>query len=242
MNRGLSRQLLVVVALLSLYGLLMAYSAGQVDIRRVATSFSLRSIQWEWLLQLIWLGVAVAVAAITYRISFRLLEWATPWLYGASLLLLTVTLVIGRGAGDAKSSKSWIGFSGIHLQPAELAKIATILMLARWFSSRRGAPTTLRGLMPPIMLAIVPALLVLKQPDLGSAVVFGGIMFAVFFWAPTSTSNRSRRFSTIRARCWLKRRSVIFSNCGRLLIPLAESSARRYRCRQTSFVGRTHAA
>ncbi len=56
-------------------------------------------------------------------------------------------------------------------------------MLARWFTARREPPITLRGLLPPIAIAAFPALLVLKQPDLGSAMVFGGILFGVMYWA-----------------------------------------------------------
>ena len=187
MNRGLSRQLLVVVALLSAYGLLMIYSAGQTDLTSAARSFSLRDIHWKWVTQGIWLVIGVAAAAVAYRTSFRMLEWATPWLYGLGLVLLMVTLVIGTGAGDAKSSKSWLAIGSVRIgQPVELAKIATILMLAQWFSARRAAPATLRGLIPPIMIALIPALLVLKQPDLGSAMVFAGTLFAVMYWAGVS--------------------------------------------------------
>ena len=83
------------------------------------------------------------------------------------------TLVIGRGAGTAASSKSWIYIGGHAVgQPAELAKIAVILMLARHLSGRREAPQTLRDRLSACLIAGVPALLVLKQPDLGSAIVF----------------------------------------------------------------------
>ncbi len=187
MNRGLSRQLLLVVGLLSLYGLLMLYSAGQTDLTGAARQFSLRDIHWKWAAQGIWLAIGLVAAALTYRTSFRMLEWATPWLYAIGLLLLMATLVIGTGAGDAKSSKSWLAIGSMRIgQPVELAKIATILMLALWFSSRRAPPTTLRGLIAPIMIALIPALLVLKQPDLGSAMVFAGTLFAVMYWAGVS--------------------------------------------------------
>ena len=186
MNRGLSRQLLFVVALLSAYGLLMIYSAGQTDLISSSPSW-FRDLHWKWVAQSVWLVIAVIAAAVTYRISFRLLEWATPWLYGLGLVLLVMTLLVGTGAGDAKSSRSWLAIGSMRIgQPVEIAKIATILMLARWFSSRRAAPTTLRGLIPPIMIALVPALLVLKQPDLGSALVFAGTLFAVMYWAGVS--------------------------------------------------------
>ena len=181
--RSLDRRLLAIVLLLTVFGLLVIYSAGQTDLIANTRRSWLRQERWLWVLQIIWLTIGIAFAAVAYRTSFRLLEWATPWLYAFSLLLLALTLVIGSGQGSASSSKSWIAIKGIGIQPVEIAKLATILMLARWFAARREAPATLRGLIAPIALAAVPALLVLKQPDLGSAIVFGGILFGMLFWA-----------------------------------------------------------
>ena len=179
---GPDRPLLIVTALLILFGLLMLYSAGQTDVPVVAA-------EGAWKRQLIWLGAGVILAALTFRFSPRLLEWAALPLYIFSLALLAVTLVIGRGAGTAASSKSWIFIGGHAIgQPAELAKIAVVLMLARYLSGRREAPASLRELIAPCLLAGVPALLVLKQPDLGSALVFGGILFAMLYWAGVKPS------------------------------------------------------
>lgn len=183
MSRGIDRTLLITVTLLALFGLLMLYSAGQTDLVGGNRGLWLRQMKWIWVLQGLWMLVAIVGAALIYRTSFRMVEWATPWLYAGSLVLLAATLLFGHGAGAAKSSKSWLGFAGVNIQPAEFAKVATILMLARWFASRREPPTTLRGLFQPIVIAAVPALLVLKQPDLGSAIVFGGILFGVMYWA-----------------------------------------------------------
>jgi rod shape determining protein RodA len=183
-NRRLDRPLLLVVLALSVFGLLVIYSAGQTDLHVGASRFWLQRPQSLWVKQGIFLLIGTAGAALAYRTSFRILEWATPWLYGFSLALLAVTLVIGTGAGSAASSKSWLAIGHTRIgQPVELAKIATILMLARWFAARREPPDTLRGLVTPILYAAVPALLVLKQPDLGSAIVFAGILFAMLFWA-----------------------------------------------------------
>lgn len=183
MNRGLDRTLLFVVALLAAFGALILYSVGQTDLIGGNHGFWLRQMKWLWVLQLLWLLIAVCCAAVVYRTSFRILEWATPWAYGMSLVLLAATLVIGRGHGAALSEKSWLSIGGVGIQPVEIAKLTTILMLARWFAARREPPITLRGLLPPIVLAAVPALLVLRQPDLGSAIVFVGILFGMLFWA-----------------------------------------------------------
>src|SRR5439155_582092 len=87
------------------------------------------------------------------------------------------------------SMRSWIAIGGVRLgQPAELAKLAVVLMLARWLAERREAPATLRELLPPCLIAGVPTLLVAKQPDLGSAIVFIAILFAMLYWAGTKPS------------------------------------------------------
>lgn len=184
MSRGIDRTLLLIVTLLAVFGVLILYSVGQTDLIGGDHGFWLRQMKWLWVLQLLWLIVATCCAAAIYRTSFRLLEWATPWAYGASLVLLAATLVIGHGQGAAaRSEKSWLSLFGVAIQPVEIAKLATILMLARWFAARREPPTTLRGLLQPIALAAVPAILVLRQPDLGSAIVFVGILFGVLYWA-----------------------------------------------------------
>ena len=121
---------------------------------------------------------------MVFHLSVRLLEWLAPALYGFSLALLGLVLVVGTGAGTAQSSHSWLSVGGHQIgQPSELAKVATVLMLARYLSGRKEPPRSLRDLLIPGLIVGVPFLLVLKQPDLGSAIVFIGIAFAMLFWA-----------------------------------------------------------
>ncbi len=199
--RELDRPLLGVTAALALFGFAALYSAGQTDVPTVATTI--------WQKQLVWLGVGLLAAVLAFRLSPRLLEWATPYAYTLVMLLLLLTLAVGTGGGTAAGSKSWIGFAGVRLgQPAELGKLVTILMLARWLAERRSAPITLRELaylpfpfplpflgppagfplLSPLVIAGVPFLLVMAQPDLGSAIVLIAIMFAMLFWAGTKPS------------------------------------------------------
>ena len=179
MRRGvLDLRTLVAVGLLLCYGVVVLYSAGQTD---VATSAN-----GVWQKQLVWIGLSIVAGSVTYRISPRVLEWAAPPLYVIGLLLLLLTLAVGTGAGTAAGTRSWLAIGGVRIgQPVELAKLATILMLARWLAGRREAPQTLREMVPACLIAGVPFLLVLKQPDLGSAIVFAGILFAMLFWAGT---------------------------------------------------------
>lgn len=176
--RGLTidRTLVITILLLIIFGVLNLYSAGQTDVPTQSIGV--------WKRQLVWLLIGGVACYLMFRTSPRLLEWAAPWVYALALLLLAVTLVIGTGQGTAASTKSWISIGGHQLgQPAELAKVAVVLMLARYLSSRREAPISMRELIMPCLIAGVPFLLVLKQPDLGSALVFIGILFAMLFWA-----------------------------------------------------------
>ena len=179
--RQLDKALVASVGALALYGLATLYSAGQTDVPTFVATI--------WQRQLLWLGLGLIVGGIIFRTSPRMLEWATPYAYGIALFLLLLTLVIGTGAGTAAGSKSWIAIGGHRFgQPAELAKLAVVLMLARWLATRREAPTMLRDLIVPGLIAGVPGFLVLKQPDLGSAIVFAAILFFMLFWAGTKFS------------------------------------------------------
>lgn len=167
--------LLATAALLG-FGLAVLYSAGQTDVPTVAAHL--------WERQLVFLVAGVVLGALAARLSPRVYEWATPAIYGAAVLLLGLTLVVGTGAGTAAGTKSWIEIGGLRVgQPSELAKLAVILMLARHLGARREPPATLWQLVPAGVIVGVPFLLVGLQPDLGSALVFIGIFFAMLFWA-----------------------------------------------------------
>jgi len=167
---------------LTVYGLAVLYSAGQTDVPSSASGV--------WERQLAWLALGVIGAALVYRISPRLLEWAAPAVYVVGVVVLLVTLVIGTGGGTAASSKSWLAIGGHRIgQPSEFVKLAVILMLARYLAGHRDPPATLRELVVPVLIAAVPAGLVAMQPDLGSALVFAGILFAMLFWAGVRIPN-----------------------------------------------------
>jgi len=174
----LDRPLLAIVGALVLFGLVTLYSAGQTDVPTFVATI--------WQRQVAWLIIGAVAAGLMFRVSPRLLEWATPYVYVGAVFVLMLTLVIGTGAGTAAGSKSWIAIGGVRLgQPAELAKLAVILMLARWLADRRQPPTTLRDLLYPGLITGLPFFLLILQPDLGSAIVFIAILFVMLFWAGT---------------------------------------------------------
>ncbi len=174
-RRGLDKPLLAATAGLLVIGLATLYSAGQTDAPSAAAEI--------WRSQVVWLLLGTGAAILAFRVSPRILEWVTPFVYGFALLLLVLTLIVGTGAGTAAGAKSWLAIGGVRIgQPVELAKVATILFLARHLGARRTAPNTLWELMPACVIVGVPFVLVGLQPDLGSAMVFLGVLFAMLFW------------------------------------------------------------
>ncbi|MHB1225696.1 MAG: FtsW/RodA/SpoVE family cell cycle protein, partial [Gemmatimonadaceae bacterium] len=168
--------LVTIALLLSFYGIATVYSAGQTDVPTVA--------HYVWRNQLVWFALGVTGAYVVSRASVRLLEWAAWPAYLLTLVLLITTLVIGQGFGTGASSKSWLVIGGVRLgQPAELAKLTVVLMLARVLASRREAPQSLLQLWQPALIVGIPWLLIMAQPDLGTGIVFIGIFFAMLFWA-----------------------------------------------------------
>lgn len=172
------RPLFFVSLALVTYGIAIVYSAGQTDVPSSVTNL--------WLHQIAWLVIGALLGVLVARVSPRVIEWAAPLLYSLGLAILLVLLAVGSGGGTAASSKSWLRLGGMNIgQPAELAKLTTVLMLARYLAGLRAAPANLRALIVPTLIAAVPAGLVMLQPDLGSALVFAGILFAMLFWAGT---------------------------------------------------------
>jgi len=164
---------------LTTFGIAMVYSAGQTDVPTFVAGL--------WRVQLVWALLGLGVAYAISRTSVRLLEWGSLPVYLASTCMLLLLVFIGTGAGTAASTKSWLAIGGVRLgQPSELAKIAVVLMLARVLSAQRVAPTSLFGLWRPTLIVIVPWLLIMAQPDLGTGIVFIGIFFAMLYWSGVS--------------------------------------------------------
>jgi rod shape determining protein RodA len=168
--------LAIAVLGLTVFGIAMIYSAGRLAVPDAAVSHA-------WRQQLIWLALSLVALAIVTRVQVRWIEWVAMPAYVVGVLALIATLVIGTGKGTAEGTKSWLAIGPLSVQPAQFANLATILMLGRVMGGWREAPSTLLGLWKPIVIVAVPMGLVFLQPDLGTAMVFAGIMLATLYWA-----------------------------------------------------------
>ncbi len=161
---------------LSAYGIAFVYSAGQTDV--------MTGVARLWRTQLVWFVLSLVACYAMTRCSVRLLNWLAWPMYVVTVALLVLLLFIGKGAGTAASSRAWLAIGGFRIgQPSELAKITVVLALAKVLSTYQEPPKSLLALWKPALLIMVPAALIMKEPDLGSAIVFVGFAFAMLFWA-----------------------------------------------------------
>jgi rod shape determining protein RodA len=163
---------------LAVFGIAMIYSAGVVEVSTRAAG--------AWKNQVMWFSLALLLIPVVLRVPVSWLEWGAQPAYALALVLLVLVKLIGSGGeGTAAGIESWIVIGPVRLQPAELAKIAVALMLARVLGEWKEPPRTLWALWKPIAVVLVPMGLVMLQPDLGSALVFASILVWCLFWAGT---------------------------------------------------------
>lgn len=168
--RGVDRPLVWTAILLVAIGLAVLYSASYQRALATGTSYLNR--------QLLWLGLGLAAAALLMVVDYhRWLEGAYLY-YGANLLLLVAVLVAGQTRGGAQR---WLAAGPFTFQPSELAKLSTILVLARYLGERRDTPRRWRALIVPALMAGLPMALILKEPNLGTALIFLPVLGAMLW-------------------------------------------------------------
>ncbi len=169
--------IVLVAATLSLaaLGVVVVYAATRGDFPLEPTYYAKRQLVFC----VVGFLVMVVVAAVDFR---RIAHWA-GLLYGAVLLLLLAVLAVGRsvaagtGAVSAGVAQRWISLGPVQVQPSEFAVLAVIGLLAVSLGGR--ADLRLRRLLAPLGLTAVVGLLIVKQPDLGTAGVLLVVVLAM---------------------------------------------------------------
>jgi len=132
-----------------------------------------------WIKQLFWALAAIAAACAVAAVDYRAFDSLAYPVYGVSLILLVLVLVMGSSAYGAQR---WLELGAVRFQPSELAKIATVLVLARRFDNPKLNLQRFECWFPAVILTLVPFALVVKQPDLGTALSFPVILVAMLHW------------------------------------------------------------
>ncbi len=128
--------------------------------------------------QRLWSLVAVAALLLAAWPNYRILCRLSYVLYALSLVLLVVVFL----GSPINGAQRWIRLGPVSLQPSEFAKIACVLALARYLMYR-DSQRRLSGFLGPLLLAMAPAVLILREPDLGTAMVFPPLAMAMLFAA-----------------------------------------------------------
>lgn len=125
--------------------------------------------------QLVWYALAFLVIVLGSRLDWRGLINQPQFRYGLYLLAVILLLVVNFAGQPVRGVTSWLQFGGFQFEPAELAKLALILVLAGFFSRRHIAAWVGKNIALSFFYAALPAVLTAIQPDFGSALVIFGI-------------------------------------------------------------------
>ncbi|QEE27803.1 rod shape-determining protein RodA [Terriglobus albidus] len=129
--------------------------------------------------QLEYLAVGLVLMFIVSLIDYHQLLEIVPWAYGTSILSLVAVAAVGTRVLGAKR---WIKFpGGIHFQPSEWIKLVLVVAVARYFWSLGGRDLTWKDIGKAFLLVGIPMLMVLKQPDLGTALTYSPILICGLF-------------------------------------------------------------
>jgi rod shape determining protein RodA len=157
--------LLMVIGLISIYS--ATYDAGTSD---------------YFYRQIIWAVIGIFIMLVLTLIPFRTLQLLSYPMYGVSVLFLIAVLVLGKSVAG---STSWFGFGKMGLQPSELVKVTTILALAAYLSDKRIHLNRLASVVKASSFVFLPIILILLQPDMGTAIIYLGLLVPVMYWAGT---------------------------------------------------------
>jgi len=128
--------------------------------------------------QLIWVAIGLVVMTLACVVPFRYYEGMAVVAYAIGLLMLIAVLF----APPIKGARRWIDVGGFNLQPSELMKVAVVFVLARLLAEKKNRPNSLRVLALSLGIVAVPFLLVIKEPDLGTSLVFFALLFPMLYW------------------------------------------------------------
>jgi len=159
-------------------------AVGVVAISSASISLSEVKFGNEWhhaIRHLSYLAIGVTLGFVAYLLPLNVWRQTSPWLLMLAFALLVLVLVPGVGR-VVNGSQRWIPLAGFTLQPSEFAKFALVLWLSGYMGGHgEELRTVLRGLLKPILVLILFALLLLSEPDFGATVIILGTAFGMLF-------------------------------------------------------------
>lgn len=172
-----------VIALLS-FGVVMVYSSSAVS-----AYVNFNDSYYFLKRQIIWVTLGIVAMLFTLNIDYHVWrKFGTPILV-ITVVLLTLVLIPGFGK-VVNGARRWLGFGSLYLQPSEIAKLSMVLFCsASLAKNQEKIADFLKGLVPQLLILLVIFGLILKEPDLGTALAIGGTIFVLLFTAGAKLSH-----------------------------------------------------
>jgi len=130
--------------------------------------------------QFSWFGIGLIAMALIYYSDYRKIMEYAYFFYAGGIFLLLLVLLFGTKVAGATS---WLRIGFVSLQPSEIAKVTTILALARYLSSDKTDISSVQHVVVALTIALIPALLVMLQPDMGTTLTYLSFVFPIMIMA-----------------------------------------------------------
>ena len=166
-TRHFDYALLLLAGALVAYGALLIYSASLT-----AYPDGIAGLSHPVAKQAMFALLGLAVMAMVVWMDYRVFGQMAPAVYALAILILATVLIMGE---SAFGSRRWITIAGTQVQASEVAKLLTIVALARYLADRQLQITRVRVFLTSLALVALPAALVMAEPDMGTAIIFGAV-------------------------------------------------------------------
>jgi rod shape determining protein RodA len=170
--------LIFTVMLLVLIGVLIIYSAGFDPVEKINKGLYKKQLLW-------FVFGFVLMLAVTFM-NYKFLSEYSLQIYIGFLLILLFTSIFGK---TVRNTRAWLNLGLFAIQPSEFMKLGLVILLAKYLEFRERDIQNFKELLIPTLLMLVPMLIILKQPDFGTAMMFIPILFTLLFVGGADVSH-----------------------------------------------------
>ncbi len=170
--------LVTVVAIVVIIGCLMIYSGGFDPIEKINNGIYKKQILWFIIGFILMLGMTF--------INYQQIGDYALYIYGFILVVLLFTTIFGT---PIRNTRAWLNFGYFSIQPSEFMKLGLVIVLGKYLELRERDIKNFRDLLIPSLLTLVPVIIILGQPDFGTAVIFIPILFTMLYVGGADVSH-----------------------------------------------------
>jgi len=162
--------LVIIVTFIVAFGILMIYSAGFDPIDNINAGLYKKQLLWFIFGFLFMIGITF--------ISYQNLGDYSIHIYGILIVVLLFTTILGT---PIRNTRAWLNLGFFSIQPSEFMKLSLVIVLGKYLEIRERDIKNFRELIIPSILTMIPVVIVLNQPDFGTAVIYIPILFTMLF-------------------------------------------------------------